>query len=187
AQVATLLATRSLRPALPREAEAIESADALQDLGAPTDPTPLRALAETNATTPLRAIPPASLQAQILHHAPEAQLRQVEVMLAPEELGRLKFQIRHHGETVSIFLSAERADTMDMLRRNGEDLLREFRQAGFAGASLEFGAWGQGQSRQDQPPPGFALPDDFTASIAIARPALVAMLPAEVGGLNLRL
>jgi flagellar hook-length control protein FliK len=187
AQVATLLATRSLRPVLPTAAEAIESADTLQDLGAPTDPTPLRALAETNATTPLRAIPPASLQAQILHHAPEAQLRQVEVMLAPEELGRLKFQIRHHGETVSIFLSAERADTMDMLRRNGEDLLREFRQAGFAGASLEFGAWGQGQSRQDQPPSGFALPDDFTASIAIARPALVAMLPAEAGGLNLRL
>lgn len=186
-QAATLLGTKSPRPALSTDSGSIESADIAQDMAAPANPTPLRAIGETNATMPLRATTPATLPAQILHHAAEAQMRQVEVMLAPEELGRLKFQIRHHGEAVSIFLSAERADTLDMLRRNGEDLLREFRQAGFSGASLEFGAWGQGQSRQDQPPPGFAQPDDFTSVLALARPTLMALLPAASGGLNLRL
>lgn len=187
AQAATLLGTRPPRPALSTDSGSIESADAAQDMAAPANPTPLRGIGETNAITPLRATAPATLPAQILQHAAEAQMRQVEVMLAPEELGRLKFQIRHHGEAVSVFLSAERADTLDMLRRNGEDLLREFRQAGFSGASLEFGAWGQGQSHQDQPPFGFAQPDDFTSVLAIARPTLMALLPAAAGGLNLRL
>jgi hypothetical protein len=130
---------------------------------------------------------PANLHSQLLTHAPSALQRQVEVLLAPEELGHVKFQIRHIGDSVSVFLSAERPETMDMLRRNGEDLLREFRQAGFAGASLDFGQWGQQQQPSQQPPAAFALADEFSLAPPIARPAPAMISADQAQGLNIRL
>ena len=130
---------------------------------------------------------PANLHSQLLTHVPSALQKQVEVLLAPEELGHVKFQIRHIGDSVSVFLSAERPETMDMLRRNGEDLLREFRQAGFSGASLDFGQWGQQQKPSQQPPAAFALPDEFSLAPPIARPAPTLVSAGQAQGLNIRL
>lgn len=131
--------------------------------------------------------PPPNLHSQLLAHASTAIDRQVEVLLTPEDLGSVRFQIRHHGETVSILLSAERGDTMDMLRRHGDELMREFRQAGFSGATLDFGRWGQQQQSQQQAPANFALADDFATLPLLPRPSLAAQTTGDVRGLNLRL
>jgi hypothetical protein len=63
----------------------------------------------------------------------------------------LRFEIHHRGDLVQIVLSAERPETLDLLRRNSEQLLADFRNAGFAGASLAFGGWGAGQNAGTNP------------------------------------
>lgn len=143
---------------------------------------------QVETSSRLAAAPPATaLHSQLLSHAPSALQRQVEILLSPEELGHVRFQIRHSGDSVLIFLSAERPETMDMLRRNGDDLLREFRQAGFSGASLDFGQWGQQGQRQQHLAAAFGQPEDFSLTPQIARPAPQAPAPGQAQGLNLRL
>ncbi len=93
----------------------------------------------------------AQLSAQLLPLAQSAQSGPVELVLSPAELGQLRFEIHHRGEQVQIVLSAERPETLDLLRRNSEQLLTDFRNAGFAGASLAFGGWGAGQNAGGNP------------------------------------
>lgn len=163
-----------------------------QDIAAPRPETlqslPAERLAGVVAE-PLRPhlTAPPNLHIQLLHHASAAIDRQVEVLLTPEELGSVKFQIRHHGDTVSILLSAERGDTMDMLRRHGDELMREFRQAGFSGATLDFGRWGQHSQSQQQAPAGFVPGEEFAVLPPIQRPDPPAPAAGDALGLNLRL
>ena len=93
----------------------------------------------------------AQLSAQLLPLAQSAQSGPVELVLSPAELGQLRFEIHHRGDLVQIVLSAERPETLDLLRRNSEQLLANFRNAGFAGASLAFGGWGAGQNAGTNP------------------------------------
>ena len=93
----------------------------------------------------------AQLSAQLLPLAQSAQSGPVELVLSPAELGQLRFEIHHRGDQVQIVLSAERPETLDLLRRNSEQLLADFRNAGFAGASLAFGGWGAGQNAGANP------------------------------------
>lgn len=143
----------------------------------PANPSPPR---------PAQPAAAASLHSQLLQHASAAIERQVEVSLAPQELGHVKFQIRHQGETVAILLSAERGETMELLRRHSDELMREFRQAGFGGASLEFGHWGR-QPSQQQTPAAFVLTEEFAPPPSLPRPPPLSSTSGEVQGLNLRL
>lgn len=68
----------------------------------------------------------------------------VELVLAPEDLGKLRFEVTQTGDQMRIHLTVERPETLDLLRRHADHLLTEFRQAGFAGATLSFGQSGQG-------------------------------------------
>jgi hypothetical protein len=95
----------------------------------------------------------AAMSAQILPLAQAGQAGTVEITLSPMELGQLRFEMRQTGDQVQIILSAERPETLDLLRRHSDALLQDFRAAGFAGASLSFGGWGAG--RAPPPPPQF--------------------------------
>lgn len=71
----------------------------------------------------------------------------IDLALAPEELGRLTISIRQEGDFVHVSMTAERPETLDLLRRHASDLLADLRQSGFSGASFSFG-----QGAQDQVP-----------------------------------
>lgn len=143
----------------------------------------LRAQGGASAAVPAFAMPNPStpIAAQLIPYAGAAQSGPVEVTLSPAELGHLKFEILHRGEGVQIVLSAERGDTLDLLRRNSDQLLADFRNAGFSGASLSFGGWGAGQGQsapvtdeataQDAPDSAQALAQS-TAAFARAKPML---------------
>ena len=114
----------------------------------------------------------------------------VEVILNPQELGHLRFMIRHDGDQVKVILTVERPDTLDLIRRHVEQLLADLRQAGFADATLSFGQWqqsGGGENRQtpllldEQTPP--SLPD------SVFSPTQPWPSRSDLGGhgLNLRL
>lgn len=111
------------------------------------------ASAAGTVSTGFAGAPPTAAQliAQLLPLAQSAQSGPVELVLSPAELGQLRFEIHHRGDQVQIILSAERPETLDLLRRNSEQLLADFRNAGFAGASLAFGGWGAGQNAGANP------------------------------------
>ncbi|WP_235840950.1 flagellar hook-length control protein FliK [Cereibacter ovatus] len=71
----------------------------------------------------------------------------LEVTLRPEELGRVTMTMAQEGDSLRVLVQAERADTLDLLRRNSDQLGAELRQAGFSGASFSFGG------RDGEPPP----------------------------------
>jgi flagellar hook-length control protein FliK len=126
------------------------------------------------------------LAAQILPHSHAAKTGPIEVLLNPAELGHLRFEIHQKGEHVQVVLTAERPETLDLLRRNGEQLATEFRNAGFSGASLSFGQWGR--SSDGQPPASFvANADDDFAPVFVPQVAKPPMAQDNARNLNLRL
>lgn len=107
-------------------------------------------------TAPSPAPPPPvqqSVSAQLLGHTSAAKAGGIELLLTPEELGHVRFQMHQHGESMRVVLSAERPETAEFLRRHAEHLMQEFRDSGFSDATLSFGQWAQ----QDHPPAAQAL------------------------------
>lgn len=154
------------QPALPPQAAPLLAPQVLAvALNPPpfADPqaAPLAIDAAPNAATPLApngpaaAQQPPSLAAQIIPHATKSG--PVEILLNPAELGHVRFEIHQKGDHVQVILSAERPETLDLLRRNTDQLTAEFRDSGFAGSNLSFGQWG----RNDRPPPANLI-DNFT-------------------------
>jgi flagellar hook-length control protein FliK len=97
-----------------------------------------------------------------------------ELILDPAELGRLRFDIVTQGNQVQINLSAERPETLDLLRRHSDELRHEFQAAGFDTGSLNFGQWNQqGQDRglPDAPLGREAFSEGLPAVDIIATPA----------------
>lgn len=136
---------------------------------------------------PMAAVPGALLDHALQTSAGKAGGGPVEVVLNPQELGRMRFEMHQQGDHLRVFLVAERPETLDLLRRHGEQLLSDLRQSGFGGASLSFGSWGQqaGDSQAqilapDGPPPEDVLP--VTPSSLL--PRLLPMAPGA--GLDLR-
>lgn len=88
----------------------------------------------------------------------------LEVALSPEELGRVRIDFRPEAGGMRVVLTAERGDTLDLMRRHGDQLMADLREAGFDGASLSFGQWGQSQEgSDDRQRPIFALRADPAA------------------------
>ncbi|EEW26602.1 flagellar hook-length control protein FliK [Rhodobacter ferrooxidans] len=96
---------------------------------------------------------PKPLAPMLVAMAPDAAQGSVNLALAPEELGKVQMSMSHHGDLVHVTLTAERPETVELLRRNADQLSLEFRQSGFAGASLSFGQWGGAGSGNTPPPP----------------------------------
>lgn len=91
------------------------------------------------------ALPP-DLPLVLLAQAAKAAESPIELLLNPEELGRLRFEMIQDGDQMKVVLSAEHPETLDLIRKNADQLLNEFKQAGFSNASLSFGQWSQGSS-----------------------------------------
>ncbi len=98
---------------------------------------------------------------------------QVEVILSPQELGPVRLEFRTVGDTLHVLLATERPETLDLMRRHGDALVAELRQAGYAGASLSFGHWGQSQrGSRPAPTPAFAIATvDNATDLPISMPS----------------
>ncbi|MCB5409584.1 flagellar hook-length control protein FliK [Pseudogemmobacter faecipullorum] len=111
-----------------------------------------------------------------------------ELRLTPEELGLVRIELQTEGEKVSVTLIAERAETLDLLRRHSERLISELRNVGFSQLDLGFGNHRDGQAGAynaapllHQGRPIADLPTDLPAEMAAPLPAW----PASVDGSSL--
>ena len=63
----------------------------------------------------------------------------IEIRLDPEELGRVALQLQTDGDRVSLVITAERAETSELLRRHLHELAQDFRAMGYRSVDLGFG------------------------------------------------
>jgi len=82
---------------------------------------------------------------QIAQNAPQANGDMIDIALDPPELGKVRMSVSATDVGTVIQITAERQDTLDLLRRNPDLLTAEFKAQGFADISFAF-------SQQDQSP-----------------------------------
>lgn len=112
-----------------------------------------------------------------------------ELTLAPEELGRVRFEIRQHGDSLAVALSVDNPDTLELLKRHANELRSELASAGFGSATLDFG--NAGGSRQNfTGNPAIDGLEEFAPAAPVTTAPLSPILPRQnvVGnGLDIRL
>lgn len=77
-----------------------------------------------------------ALVADSLVRAPD---RPIEIALNPEELGRVRMALTTTETGIVLAISAERSETLELMRRNIEDLAAEFRRMGYEDIGFQFG------------------------------------------------
>ncbi|AUM74904.1 hypothetical protein CYR75_11995 [Paracoccus jeotgali] len=112
---------------------------------------------------------------------------ETELLLAPEELGKLRFVFGQDDGALTILITAERPETLQLIRRNADALIQELNQLGLTDATVDFGDRG---SRDRDHPAAKGSPSD-TDPLAVqqvpAQPADKPPMPLRFGRLELRL
>lgn len=103
----------------------------------------------------------------------------VEVRLDPPELGRVQIDIRFDDGTAAASVSADRPETLELLRRHADALQRELTNAGFTGANVGFSDRRPGQ----QPQGGQAVALESAAPV-VAAPVAHRYARPRPGGLD---
>jgi len=116
---------------------------------------------------------------QLPHLITKAEKQTVELRLDPPELGRVTIHLTTHDQQVTAHITADRTDTVDLMRRHAELLTATLARAGFSQADLSF-QQGKNQSNQG----GFTAFQSTSGGFESDEPAPPA--PAETG-LNGRL
>ncbi len=120
--------------------------------------------ATTQANIINRAELPTRVAIQIADVARQLPDRPVEITLTPEELGkvRLSFHLSENG-AMNVVVAAERADTLELLRRNIDSLASEFHDMGYSGSGFSFESFGQDSQDHEQreKPSEFQRPGDW--------------------------
>jgi|GEM_PF-3948021 len=116
-----------------------------------------------------------SVVAQIATVAETSKTGRAEVKLDPEELGKVTLNLITSDRAITVLIATERAETLDLMRRNIEMLGQEFRQMGYQDVSFAFREQG-GQSREwdgtpdpiDDATDEHGLNDSTTASLQVS-------------------
>lgn len=118
-----------------------------------------------------------------------SQEGQIELRLDPEELGPVRVSLSPTDGTMTVHLSAERSETLEMLRRHSDALARELRDIGYGDVTFHFGADTSPGGREGQAHSyGEATPDhDVSLEHDPNTENQPAGQPDRSGGLDLRL
>ena len=181
-------------PASGADAAALFDAD-LAATGIPASDSSGAARAAMSAPGPTdRALDtPRDVAMQIAGALREGNHRTLELRLHPEELGRVQLTMHHNANgALTVALTVERADTLDMMRRNIDLLGAELRQLGNGSVDFSFqGGAGNHAGRDSQPTVTEAptvAEQAAQATVADASRAPVPPWPrAAANGIDLRL
>lgn len=115
----------------------LETADL--DLSSPlAKDRPLSSNVSAQTSVPQGAIVTRSVVDQLVAGLGRLDNGTIEIRLSPAELGRIIFQISDTGAGQTANIVAEKADVLDLLRRNESLLETEFEEAGFVGMKFSF-------------------------------------------------
>jgi flagellar hook-length control protein FliK len=150
--------------------------------------------APTQGAEPARAaIDPRAVLGQITVALAAGDTSRVEIRLDPAELGRVHIALSRTERGLHASVTAERPETMDLLRRNADVLTRELAAAGYDTVSLDMAQGGQdpeagarsgGGRAEIYAAPGVA-PD--TSSAAAVSPSPAPASRSGIGPLDIRL
>jgi hypothetical protein len=92
-----------------------------------------------------RGLPSTPLQPerQIVAAIATTESGRTDILLDPQDLGRVVLSLEGDDTALVLTIQAERSDTADLLRRNADLLLEEFRQAGYQNLSFSFSEQGK--------------------------------------------
>lgn len=84
-----------------------------------------------------------ALSPPVVTHSPDVASgqgtdRQIELRLDPVELGAVSIVLQGNEDALVVRITAERPDTLDLMRRNSDQLLAELRAAGIGDAQMSF-------------------------------------------------
>ncbi|MFL4469462.1 flagellar hook-length control protein FliK [Tateyamaria armeniaca] len=140
----------------------------------------------STGTTPAAAPPRVDLAASVTHQIADAMRnstdKSIEIALSPAELGRVRMILNPSETGVTMSILADRPETLELMRRNIDDLTRSFAELGYEDISFSFGHSGQtsddasqhhnGQKDQTTiellAPEASTLPPGATSLLAIA-------------------
>lgn len=182
---------RTVQPGAPQldplsEKPAITAAEAQ----AVTEPRALRDVPEMQAR---------STRAEVARHvaiqiaeAVRSGERPVELTLNPAELGRVRISLGGADGAMTVLVSAERGETLDLMRRHIDQLAQEFRAIGYRGTDFAFERQGGGMGGEspargrgasgtgDRAEPGHDIPQAGAAPPATPRPGVSDRLDIRV-------
>lgn len=132
--------------------------------GMPVQLTPLGPSAPQAAT----AQSAAAQMAAAMHAQPGARMpdQPIEIALDPPELGRVRMVFSHVDGALVLAITADRPETLDLMRRHADLLAREFSDAGLGGTAFSFQGQQNGNSSKTEHKPtrtaGFGEPSAAT-------------------------
>lgn len=113
----------------------------------------------------------------------------IELQLRPEELGHLRFRMVQGEHGLLLNISADRPETLDLLRRHVDQLARSLSDLGYGGASFSFGEGGQSNGRGGEAGRGMAtdhaVPTDRYQDIETPKTTARGVPPSD--GLDIRI
>ncbi len=179
--------------AAPSPATVSNKLDTFEDLtlGGPSSATDTSTTrSEIAATAGQRSNPTAqAILAQLQAALPKANGEATEILLNPEELGRVRMTLSGGDGVGSVLLQVERPETLDLIRRNIEQMRAELAEAGWDSVTFNFAQGGSDSSEgssdrgQSGHTPGSAVP----AETAQETPLPASRANASASGLDLRL
>jgi flagellar hook-length control protein FliK len=132
---------------------------------------------------------PGQIAPQMAEAAQRMQDQTVQIALNPKELGKVKMQISALEGVVTVNLVAERPETLDLMRRNIQDLVREFHALGYDTVNFSFAEGQSGADTERNDRDGDKRHLGSPAGQTEMRPAeeasIIQMIPSD--GLDLRL
>ena len=112
----------------------------------------------------------------------------VDVALSPEELGRVRLSITSADNGVVVSILAERPETLELLRRNVDQLDQELRQLGYQNTSFSFGN-GNSDPNNNEPSANLGAPKtvDEEGQTSLQVPESQGLSTGPQAGLDLRI
>ncbi len=129
-----------------------------QDEPLPTELSAGAPLSETRSAPGVVTATPTASRAEIhavLRQVAEGVARMaeggVEIRLSPEELGNVRMQMVQGESSMVVHITADRPETLDLMRRHIDQLAKDLAAAGYEGAAFTFGEEGSGGDRGRNP------------------------------------
>ncbi|APE44982.1 hypothetical protein BOO69_17385 [Sulfitobacter alexandrii] len=155
------------------------------EAGSPRPVDTLPAVQGQPVSAPQRADMPMHIARQVAEALQGIGQQPVEISLTPEELGRVRLSLSASDSGMIVHVVADRAETLDLMRRHITELSEEFRQLGYADVRFSFA--GGGEQHGHRPPRADVLAPDGELPEASGTIAEIALSITPDTGVDIRL